>query len=77
MMKLKKFLKEEDGAVTIDWVALTAGIVLLGMAVVYGIFSSGVDPLVSSINAELLGAGDLNCTTDEASGVMTCSDTAG
>ena len=31
------------GAVTIDWVALTAGILLLGIAVVYGVFEGGVN----------------------------------
>jgi len=30
---LKDFLKNEDGAVTIDWVVLTAAIVGLGIAV--------------------------------------------
>mgnify|MGYP000728308314 CR=1 FL=1 len=30
---LKNFLKNEDGAVTIDWVVLTAAIVGLGIAV--------------------------------------------
>ncbi len=31
------FLADEDGAVTVDWVMLTAGIVLLGVMVVSGI----------------------------------------
>ena len=30
---VKKFWTEEDGNVTIDWMVLTAGIVLLGAAV--------------------------------------------
>lgn len=50
------FLRDESGAVTIDWVALTAGILLLGIAVVYGIFSGGVDPLVGQINSALSSA---------------------
>ena len=50
------FLRDESGAVTIDWVALTAGILLLGIAVVYGIFSNGVDPLVGQINSSLSNA---------------------
>lgn len=53
MTKLVKFLRNEDGAVTIDWVALTAGILLLGIMVVYAIFNGGVSNLVDSINSEL------------------------
>lgn len=30
---LKNFRKDEDGAVTVDWVVLTAGIIGLGIAV--------------------------------------------
>ena len=52
-----KFLRDEAGAITIDWVALTAGILLLGIAVVYAIFNSGVTPLVNSINSSLKTAG--------------------
>lgn len=48
-----KFWADEDGAVTIDWVALTAGILLLGIAVVYAIFNGGVTDLVGSINSAL------------------------
>jgi Flp pilus assembly pilin Flp len=53
MTKFAQFIRDEDGAVTIDWVALTAGILLLGIAVVYAIFESGVDPLVGQINQQL------------------------
>ena len=30
---IKTFIADEDGAVTVDWVVLTAGIVVLGLAV--------------------------------------------
>jgi len=53
MTMFTKFLRDEAGAVTIDWVALTAGILLLGIAVVYGIFNNGVDTLMGSINSNL------------------------
>ena len=56
MTMFTNFLRDESGAVTIDWVALTAGILLLGIAVVMGVFNSGVQPLVSSINTNLAGA---------------------
>ncbi len=59
--KLRGLVRDESGAVTVDWVALTAGILLLGIAVVYAIFSNGVAPLSSAINSNLQGAAsDLN-----------------
>ena len=54
MTKFTKFLGDDAGAVTIDLVALTAGI-LLGILVVYSIFNGGVASLVSSINTTLSG----------------------
>jgi len=48
-----EFVRDEAGAVTIDWVALTAGILLLGIMVVYAIFNGGVAGIVTSINATL------------------------
>ena len=53
MTNFKNFAQNEAGAVTIDWVALTAGILLLAIALVYGIFNNGVDPLVGTINSSL------------------------
>lgn len=34
LFKLKKFQNDESGAVTVDWVVLTAAIVGLGIAVI-------------------------------------------
>lgn len=56
MTYFAKFLRDDAGAVTIDWVALTAGILLLGIAVVYGIFNTGVRGLVDDINSSLTSA---------------------
>ena len=53
MIKFTKFLNDDAGAVTIDWVALTAGILLLGIMVVYAIFNNGVANLVSNVNSTL------------------------
>lgn len=53
----KSFLFDEAGAVTIDWVALTAGILLLGITLVYAIFNAGVGPLAQNINSNLAAAG--------------------
>ncbi len=55
MTKFTKFLSDDAGAVTIDWVALTAGILLLGIMVVYAIFNNGVSSLVVNVNSTLLG----------------------
>ena len=52
-----KFLRDESGAVTIDWVALTAGILLLGITLVYAIFNNGVGSLAKNINSNLKAAG--------------------
>ena len=57
---------------TIDWVALTAGILLLGIMVVYAIFNGGVSSLVSSINDTLrtaaLGDGSDSGTSTDRTG---------
>jgi hypothetical protein len=53
MTKLNTFVSDDAGAVTIDWVALTAGILLLGIMVVYAIFNNGVAGLVNNINLGL------------------------
>ena len=62
MTMFTKFLRDESGAVTIDWVALTAGILLLGIVLVYAIFNNGVSNLSSTINSQLGNAGSLVTT---------------
>ena len=47
----REFFRDDTGAVTIDWVALTAGILLLGIMAVYAIFNQGVSGLVNGINS--------------------------
>ena len=56
MTKFIKFLGDDAGAVTVDWVALTAGILLLGIVVVYVIFNGGVSTVMAGIDATLVGA---------------------
>lgn len=55
-MKLFKFTKnfanEESGAVTVDWVVLTAAIVGLGIAVLASV-TSGTQSLADTISGEL------------------------
>ncbi|MGF1447522.1 MAG: pilus assembly protein [Pikeienuella sp.] len=50
---LKGFLRDQGGAVTVDWVGVTAGILLLGIIIVYSVFSVGVQPAVTSISDNL------------------------
>ncbi|MEM6933258.1 MAG: hypothetical protein AAF526_06655 [Pseudomonadota bacterium] len=50
---ISRFLNDDTGALTIDWVALTAGLLLLGIALVYAIFSNGVDPVATNISDAL------------------------
>ena len=55
MFKLaKNFKNDESGAVTVDWVVLTAGIVGLGIAVLAAV-SDGVENLSSDIDTQLSG----------------------
>ena len=50
MTKLFDFLNDEDGAVTVDWVVLTAAIVGLGVAGISSV-QSGIVNLATSIGS--------------------------
>lgn len=50
----KTFRNDEDGAVTVDWVVLTAAIVGLGIAVLASV-SGGVTSLAGKISSNLSG----------------------
>jgi len=53
MFKLaKNFKRDEDGAVTVDWVVLTAAIVGLGIAVLTSV-SGGTTSLANKISGNL------------------------
>ncbi len=49
---IKNFRRDEDGAVTVDWVVLTAAIVGLGIAILATV-SGGVSDLAGAIDSEL------------------------
>ena len=49
---IKTFRNDEDGAVTVDWVVLTAAIVGLGIAVLAAV-SGGVKDLSGDISSQL------------------------
>ncbi len=53
LFNLKKaFAKDESGAVTVDWVVLTAALVGIAI-VVLGIVSNGINSTASRINSAL------------------------
>jgi Flp pilus assembly pilin Flp len=52
MTFIKNFRNDEDGAVTVDWVVLTAAIVGLGIAAITAV-SQGVNSLGSDIATDL------------------------
>jgi len=49
---IKRFGKDEDGAVTVDWVVLTAALVGLGIAVLAAV-EGGLSDLSNDIGGEL------------------------
>lgn len=61
---IKNFAKSESGAVTVDWVVLTAAIVGLGLAVM-AVVSGGVQDLAQDIDTQLVGQG-IDTTFDNA-----------
>lgn len=56
MAKIKNFVTDESGAVTVDWVVLTAAIVGLGIAVVASV-RTGVTTLGTNISTSLTTTG--------------------
>ena len=71
MIKLfKKFRKDESGAVTVDWVVLTAAVVGLGTVAYQGI-SSGATGLAENVNKALDGATVETGTNAGATGGIT------
>lgn len=56
MTKFTAFLKDETGAVTVDWVVLTAAVVTLGL-VVFNFVAPAVSDLAENIGDEVEAAG--------------------
>jgi len=55
MQSFERFAKEEDGAVTVDWVVLTSAVVGLGIAVMLAIGGATSD-LADSISGAIATA---------------------
>jgi Flp pilus assembly pilin Flp len=67
MEMIKTFAKSESGAVTVDWVVLTAAIVGLGLAVM-AVVSGGVEDLQATSTRQLTDMGI--DTTFDGSGAL-------
>ncbi len=64
MTRFLKFLGDDAGAVTIDWVALTSGILLVGIMVIYAIYNNGASATVDNANNMLTSiSGDTTLET--------------
>ena len=46
------FLADEDGAVTVDWVVLAAGVITLALAAM-GVVSNGTEDLTKDVDAKM------------------------
>ena len=58
-----KFAKDESGAVTVDWVVLTAALVGIAVALI-GVINTGITTASSDIAASLTDAITSNDSTD-------------
>lgn len=63
MTKFSAFLKDEAGAVTVDWVVLTAAVVGLGL-VVFTYIQPAISQLASDIGNEVDQAGEILTIND-------------
>lgn len=70
-MAIKNFIQSESGAITVDWVVLTAGLVGLGLATM-AVVSGGVEDL-SGDTATQMASMEPGSMYDWTSGVMTNS----
>lgn len=57
MANFREFLKDETGAVTVDWVVITSAIVMFGVIVLF-LIQPAISEVTSEIALELLEAGD-------------------
>lgn len=72
---IKNFRKDEDGAVTVDWVVLTAAVVGLA-AVAYTQVGSGTDALAGKVDTALSGV-SVNAPDVTVGGSSSSSSTSG
>jgi Flp pilus assembly pilin Flp len=51
---LKRFRKDEDGAMTVEWVAIAAAVVVGAVAITYTVLDN-LDPVASAVGEGLTG----------------------
>lgn len=60
MKPVAHFFADRSGAITVDWVALTAAVVVIGIGLVYTVFgpdnTSGISAVVIGLTGELAQA---------------------
>lgn len=61
---MMNFLKNESGAVTIDWVALAAGLLILGVAIV-GLLTNELQTVITAIENALTSATSVSAPTGQ------------
>ena len=49
----RRWIDDESGAITTDWVALTSALVVVGIATIYSLFFYGWDPVTDRVNAQI------------------------
>lgn len=59
-MGLKRFLKNEEGLVTVEWIALVAAVVVGGIAVVWLVMDQA-GGIANNISASISGANANGC----------------
>lgn len=55
LLRLRKFLHDDSGAVTVDWVVLTASVIALGLLVLV-IFYAGMNTATGAMIADLVAS---------------------
>ncbi|MEJ6391509.1 Flp family type IVb pilin [Gymnodinialimonas ulvae] len=71
----KRFLSDESGAITVDWVVLTAGVVGLALAAIV-VISSGAENSSTDITNSLANTVPASSPFDDNQGVASASDVA-
>jgi hypothetical protein len=65
---VRSFVHDDRGAVTIDWVTLSAGILVLGLVVVYSVMGNSAGYLMDEfeqLNGEVESLGDVVSTAQQ------------
>lgn len=52
MIRIAEFLEREDGAVSVEWVAVTAGLIVVGAWLTYTLFADGINKVSEQNNQD-------------------------